>query len=132
MGIEDGPAGAEREPPRVDPSRTSPVAIGSAPGAAAMTILVRITARRVARWSRPRSCPPRRPRHRRTPPGGSTPTRIGTTALRMTARLASDERDPRQYLPGAGRRQGCAEKPRRGDRSVLDVDNHVEILTGRG
>ena len=39
----DCPARAKQRASKVGPSRTSPVAIGSAPSSAAMTILVRIT-----------------------------------------------------------------------------------------
>ena len=62
------------------------MAIGSAPDSSAIVPSSGSRwARLRCRWSRLRSCPPRRPRHRRTLPRKATPTRTSTIALHMIA-----------------------------------------------
>ena len=78
------PPAQNGEPPMVDPSRTSPAAIGSEPGAEAMTFLVRITIGLLGGSTVEDPLVPAvlLPPHA---PGRRTPIRTSTTALRMTA-----------------------------------------------
>src|SRR5215208_334363 len=105
------PPAQNGERPSVDPSSTSPVAIGSAPTSAAMTILVRITigsprgavVEATLVFQASSSSPLHAPRK-------STPTRTSTNARRMTAPTISDEHDPRRTVLERGRLQSSCDE----------------------